>query len=202
MTLRDLPGVMVVNQQCFSNPWSDLSIKYDLQSNPNSYWLVLEYVSQKQSRLKRVLNLLGRQSLDRHIIGFGAFWIMNGEAHITNIGVDPQFQGYGWGEVLLISILQRSIQLNARFSTLEVRVSNQRAINLYKKYAYRIVGHKQAYYHDNQEDAHDMSTEYLDRSYQRMLEQRVAELTLRVQWRDYFVGRIHYETRRTTASPR
>jgi ribosomal-protein-alanine N-acetyltransferase len=162
---------------------------------------VLEVVSQKKSRLDRVLNLLGKHSLDRLIIGFGAFWVINGEAHITNIGVDPHYRGYGLGEVLLISILQRSIQLGAVYSTLEVRVSNQRAINLYQKYAFRMVGYKHAYYHDNQEDAHDMATYYLDHHYQRMLEQHIADLTVRIQWRDYFVGRNHHETRRTTASP-
>ena len=42
--------------------------------------------------------------------------------------------------------------------TLEVRVSNQLAQNLYKKYGFTIKGLRKAYYTDNREDAYIMTT--------------------------------------------
>ena len=52
--------------------------------------------------------------------------------------------------------------LRAEFVTLEVRVSNDVAQNLYRKYGFTEVGLRHRYYHDNGEDALLMSTENLD----------------------------------------
>jgi ribosomal-protein-alanine N-acetyltransferase len=52
-------------------------------------------------------------------------------------------------------------ELNAEFVTLEVRVSNTIAQNLYRKYGFTEVGLRHRYYHDNGEDALLMSTEKL-----------------------------------------
>jgi ribosomal-protein-alanine N-acetyltransferase len=38
-------------------------------------------------------------------------------------------------------------------ATLEVRVSNQAAVNLYHKFGFQIVGRRARYYRDNGEDA-------------------------------------------------
>jgi [ribosomal protein S18]-alanine N-acetyltransferase len=204
MNTRDLNGVMTVNELCFSTPWSYHSVKYDLQQNPFSYWVVLEWIqpTEIKSNLNRLLRWLGQSRAERRILGFAAFWLMSGEAHITNIGIDPASRGMGWGEVLLTSILRRSISLGAQFSSLEVRVSNQTAINLYEKYGYRRVGYRQGYYHDNLEDAHEMSTSHFDLCYEQMLNEYQSLLVARLRWRDYFTGSNHYEARRTSASTR
>ena len=87
---------------------------------------------------------------------------MNGEAHIISIAVDPICRGRGWGEVLLVSMLGRGIGMGADYGTLEVRVSNEAAINLYKKYDYQVVGRKENYYHNDDEDALEMATRPFD----------------------------------------
>jgi ribosomal protein S18 acetylase RimI-like enzyme len=99
----------------------------------------------------------------------------------------------GWGEALLISMLRHACQQEASFTSLEVRISNQRAINLYEKYAFQIVGRKTGYYHDNHEDAHIMATGPLNLAYRHMLERRMGRLEQRLEWHDEFSRRMQYE---------
>ena len=42
LTRRDLSQIMGVNTRSFSAPWSMDAIRYDVENNPRSYWLVLE----------------------------------------------------------------------------------------------------------------------------------------------------------------
>jgi ribosomal-protein-alanine N-acetyltransferase len=56
-------------------------------------------------------------------------------------------------------MMEQSQRLRATMVTLEVRVSNQVAQNLYQKYGFAIVGTRPHYYRDNQEDAHIMTVE-------------------------------------------
>lgn len=92
------------------------------------------------------------------VLGFVGMWILVDEAHITSIAVRETHKGRGIGELMLIAIIERAIELNARMVTLEVRVSNKVAQNLYLKYGFNAVGVRKGYYTDNREDALLMST--------------------------------------------
>jgi len=95
----------------------------------------------------------------QRIVGFAGMWILLDEAHITNIAVRQSCQGGGVGELLLISIIDLAAEMKARMLTLEVRVSNTVAQNLYTKYAFTQVGLRRGYYTDNREDGVLMSTD-------------------------------------------
>ena len=113
------------------------------------------------------LNLLARArrflrvGIRPPILGYGGFWLMVGEAHISTIAVQPKWRRRGIGELLLVAMLDRAIELEADMATLEVRVSNVTAQNLYHKYGFRQVGLRRRYYRDSNEDALIMSTERL-----------------------------------------
>ena len=81
---------------------------------------------------------------------------MTDEAHITTIAVDPDFQGNGIGELLLVALIDRAKQIGARWLTLEVRVTNDVAQRLYEKYTFKEMGIRRRYYSDNGEDAYIM----------------------------------------------
>ncbi|CAI7989174.1 Putative [ribosomal protein S18]-alanine N-acetyltransferase [Geodia barretti] len=81
------------------------------------------------------------------------------EAHIVSIGVRSEYRGLGLGELLLISAIEQAIETESRVVTLEVRVSNHVAQNLYKKYSFTERGVRRGYYSDNREDALIMTTE-------------------------------------------
>ncbi len=100
----------------------------------------------------------------QYIFGFAGFWIVAGEAHITNIAVREQSRRQGIGELLLISLIELAMELDAQLVTLEVRASNTAAQGLYAKYGFTQVGVRRGYYTDNREDGVLMSLENLTSS--------------------------------------
>jgi [ribosomal protein S18]-alanine N-acetyltransferase len=87
---------------------------------------------------------------------------MSDEAHITTIAVDPNYQGHGIGELLLLGLIDRAKQIGARWLTLEVRVGNHVAQALYRKYTFKEMGVRRRYYSDNGEDALVMWTDPIE----------------------------------------
>jgi ribosomal-protein-alanine N-acetyltransferase len=86
---------------------------------------------------------------------------MAGEAHITTIGVRQAYQRLGIGELLLISTIDLALIRQAEVITLEVRLSNTAAQELYQKYGFTKRGVRRGYYTDNREDAVIMTTDTL-----------------------------------------
>ena len=64
--------------------------------------------------------------------------------------------------MLLVALTEIAIDINARWMTLEVRVSNNVAQALYRKYGFKPAGVRQRYYSDNQEDALIMWTDEIN----------------------------------------
>ena len=78
----------------------------------------------------------------------GYFVAMQGvdEVHLLNITVDPEFQGQGWGRVMLDALALWARAQRAQWLWLEVRISNLRAQQVYLRYGYRRVGERKSYY--------------------------------------------------------
>lgn len=93
------------------------------------------------------------------VMGYVGSWFIIEEAHITNISVSPNYRGKGIGEALLYGVIQQCYKEMLKYITLEVRVGNEVAINLYKKYNFNSLGVRKNYYQDNGEDALIMWTE-------------------------------------------
>src|SRR6185295_10351130 len=130
---------------------------------------------------KGLLGIIRRLGSGNHLIssaiaGYGGFWLIEGESHVSTIAVHPTYRGRGLGEVLLAGMLSRSMLLKAEYSVLEVRVTNNSAINLYKKYEYEVVGERKNYYRDNNENAYLMHLAPLDDSYAARMAQRLGKL--------------------------
>ena len=73
--------------------------------------------------------------------------------HVMNVCVDPDFQGHGIAATLLERLLALTEGDGRQGYTLEVRVSNERAIRLYERLGFVNRGIRRAYYTDNREDA-------------------------------------------------
>jgi [ribosomal protein S18]-alanine N-acetyltransferase len=78
----------------------------------------------------------------------GYFVAMQGvdEVHLLNITVAPEYQGQGWGRVMLDALALWSRAQQAQWLWLEVRTSNARAQQVYLRYGYRRVGERKNYY--------------------------------------------------------
>ena len=93
------------------------------------------------------------------IAGFLGIWYMVDEAHIVSFGVRNAHRGRGIGELLLIAAIEQATARQAKVVTLEVRVSNHVAKNLYRKFGFKERGIRKGYYADNREDAIIMTTD-------------------------------------------
>lgn len=93
------------------------------------------------------------------LIGYAGTWHILEEAHITNIAVSPVYRRKKIGEAILTSIIKDCLEEGVKYITLEVRVSNTPAINLYEKYGFKSLGTRKGYYQNNNEDALIMWTE-------------------------------------------
>ncbi|PZC48128.1 MAG: ribosomal-protein-alanine N-acetyltransferase [Chloroflexi bacterium] len=107
------------------------------------------------------------------ISGYVGVWLIAGEAHITSIAVAERFKGSGLGELLVLGALEMALDRDCTVCTLEVRVSNTVAQNLYTKWGFEIQGVRKAYYMDNREDAYIMTTpSFSTDAYQDLFHQR------------------------------
>jgi [ribosomal protein S18]-alanine N-acetyltransferase len=185
MTEVDVPRVSRLERRCFTNPWPQAAYRRELRNPAQNYYIVLrQYLAtdvrerdsesarietngsaDKVTRIGLLASWMRRGTEERNgsrtprIVGFGGFWMLFDEAHITTIGVDPDLRGRSLGELLLLDLIEEAIARGAGFVTLEVRVSNTVAINLYEKYGFTTHGVRPRYYADNGEDAYVMWSE-------------------------------------------
>ena len=94
---------------------------------------------------------------DNLMIGFIIFSPISPEAHILSISVRNEMQSKGIGTMLLKSMLDQCKVMNYKKIFLEVRVSNEKAINFYEKFGFSKDAIRNNYYTDNSEDALLMS---------------------------------------------
>ncbi len=78
--------------------------------------------------------------------GFSILTMAAGEAHLLNICVDPEYQNIGIGQLLLSDAIAQSLENDISMFFLEVRPSNQTAINLYLKNGFNEIGRRINYY--------------------------------------------------------
>ena len=141
MHLSDTAEVARIEAETFARPWSEDSFRQELERNVAARYLVAE--------------------TEGKVIGYAGAWIILDESHITNIAVAEAWRGRGIGEALTRKLLWYLSNLGASYATLEVRVSNERAIALYTKLGFIRVGRRKKYYEDNDEDAFLMVCEKL-----------------------------------------
>ncbi|MGA9226600.1 MAG: ribosomal protein S18-alanine N-acetyltransferase [Mesobacillus sp.] len=133
MTIEDLDDVIEVEVNSFATPWSREAFYNELTKNQFAHYLVAE--------------------VDDKVVGYCGVWIIVDEAHITNIALLPDYRGLKLGEALMGRIVEIAREVGAIRITLEVRVSNERAQNLYRKFGFEEGALRKQYYTDNMEDA-------------------------------------------------
>jgi ribosomal-protein-alanine N-acetyltransferase len=160
MRWTDVPQVMTIEHQSFTLPWSDYTYRHEILDNHNAHYFVARRVDGRVTgEPASWWSRLFRRENKGPIVGYGGFWIVVDEAHISTIASDLKWRGHGIGELMLLAMIDRSIELGAREVTLEVRVSNRVAQNLYHKYGFKVMGRRPGYYRDNNEDA-DLMTAF------------------------------------------
>jgi len=145
MDLADVPGVFALDVLSFSLPWTERSFRYEVTENANARNWVAELPQDGSPRL----------------VGMLVLWFFLDEAHIATLAVHPEFRRRGIARRLLQTALGAAYSEGAERSLLEVRSGNQAALKMYKEIGFEIVGRRNHYYHNNDEDALLMTLENL-----------------------------------------
>ncbi len=175
MTMADLPRIIEVERLAYTTPWPPSAYRRELQENRMAHYIVVRdtwlkppdpiTTPREDQRKPFPLSLLPTRVPPlippdaANIVGFSGLWHMVNEAHITTIATHPDYRGRGVGELMLSTLIGIAYTVHARYVTLEVRVSNYVAQNLYRKYGFSQTGMRRRYYSDNHEDAFVMSTD-------------------------------------------
>jgi ribosomal-protein-alanine N-acetyltransferase len=130
----DLDGVLEVEAESFTNPWTRDMYAWELQNRSMCHIFLV------------------RTDACR-VAGFCAFWLVFDEIHINNIALRPGFRAQGLGTALLQRVLAEGRGLGARRATLEVRASNGAARRLYERMGFYVAGIRRDYYTSPVEDA-------------------------------------------------
>jgi [ribosomal protein S18]-alanine N-acetyltransferase len=138
ISVDEIESILVLDHLCFGGLWSIDSYRREL-TNENSHFLGISVDKNVEPETSG-------------IIGFGCFWAILDEAHITLLGIHPQYQCEGLGQLLLGALLDRAREIEMARATLEVRDSNYGAIHLYEKFGFETVGRRKKYYQDTGED--------------------------------------------------
>ena len=85
------------------------------------------------------------------IVGYGGLLVVGEDTHIVTLAVEPGTRGQGLGTRLMLRLAEEALRAGAAHLTLEVRVSNQPAQSLYRRFGFETVGLRRHYYRD--EDA-------------------------------------------------
>jgi ribosomal-protein-alanine N-acetyltransferase len=144
MRRRDLKNVIGIERRIFPSPWS--------------IGLYMSEIAQPATRAYYVARV------GPDLVGYAGMMVVVGEAHVTNIGVAPEWQRHGIGRRLLLQLAREARQRSAQHLTLEVRVSNVGAQALYHEFGFVPAGVRKNYYAEVHEDAlvmwaHDIDTD-------------------------------------------
>jgi ribosomal-protein-alanine N-acetyltransferase len=157
MALADVDQVMQIERVSFSAPWSARAYRYEITENSHSTMRVVRPKPRWHSPLGLALQrLVG--NVPGPVLGYAGAWHLVDELHVSTIAVHPDWRRRGLGELLLLSLVDRGLELGVRRATLEVRASNLAAQALYRKYGFETLSMQKAYYSDNNEAAYIMGT--------------------------------------------
>jgi ribosomal-protein-alanine N-acetyltransferase len=195
MELGDIPEVVEIERLAFPTPWPARAYRYEVSQNRLAHYFVArrqlalqpqeQMEGEESGLLSRIQTWTHSSKRDsRPMVGYCGFWVAAQEAHISTIAVDPKYRGKGIGQLLLITAIEKALDLDATLVSLEVRVSNFVAQNLYRKYGFKVVGRRPRYYSDNREDALIMTADHITSvPYQRLFQKRSKHLLKRLERR-------------------
>jgi ribosomal-protein-alanine N-acetyltransferase len=134
LQLRDLPGIERIERESYATPWSRSMFAGELSKSSSICLGAFDDDSQE---------LVGYLIVSRYVDAW----------HVMNIAVSPDLRRGGIATAMLRRLFELTSGDGRRGYTLEVRVSNTAAINLYQNLGFQPRGIRRGYYTDNREDA-------------------------------------------------
>ena len=136
--MEDAGSIYEIDTLCFSDAWRRETVLHDMEGSHSEYFVA---------------------RLGEKVAGYGCFWFIADEGQLVNIGVRPEFRRQGIGALLLERGIEEAFRRHMRTMFLEVRISNESAQELYKKYNFQIAGTRKKVYELPEEDGYIMTRE-------------------------------------------
>ncbi len=131
---EDLDSVAALEADAFANPWTREMLAREL----------------RQSDVARVYLL---RAGGKRVAAFCACWLVFDELHVNTVAVDPSLRRRGLATALMQHVLAEAARDGAVQATLEVRRSNEPAIELYRRLGFAVEAVRPRYYTSPEEDA-------------------------------------------------
>lgn len=125
MTAEDVPAVLALEERVYPEPWSE-GVFHDELTQPNRIYLTVVDGG--------------------NVVGYAGMMIVFEDAHITTMSVAPEARGSGIGQQMMMRLIDAAVASEAEHLTLEVRLSNEAAQALYRKFGFAPVGVRKDYY--------------------------------------------------------
>ena len=138
-TLTDVAEIVKIEQACFSTPWTEQGISESIENENTHLYIALA---------------------DGTVAGYMGVQIFSGEGSVTNVATLPEYRRKGVAKALIERVLQNEMD----FLTLEVRESNAPAIALYESIGFERVGVRPHFYRNPDENAVLMTIELSEQS--------------------------------------
>jgi ribosomal-protein-alanine N-acetyltransferase len=150
MRRRHLRSVVRIEGQVYPRPWT--------------HSLFVSELALRSTRAYYVARV------GREVVGYAGLMMSLTDGHVTTLAVDPAWHRHHVGTRLLLALAREAVERDATALTLEVRLSNKGAQELYKRFGFAAVGVRKGYYADTGEDALVMwAYDVSEAPYQRLL---------------------------------
>ena len=133
MRRRHVRSVLRIEEQVYPRPWTSSLFLSELALRTTRAYFVAR--------------------IGRDVVGYAGVMISFEDSHVTTIAVDPAWQRHGVATRLLVALVRESLVRGAQHMTLEVRMSNKGAQDLYRRFGFAPVGVRKNYYPETNEDA-------------------------------------------------
>ncbi len=137
MTTADITRIIPIEKASFPRPWNSKSYFRELFSKTSNCFTVKK----------------NNHATENDIIAYICFRLFETRMHLLKIAVSPEWRRSGIAEWLIGKSIQTAEKKGADSAFLEVRPSNRKALAMYNKLGFNIIGKEPNYYAEDREDA-------------------------------------------------
>lgn len=127
-----LPTLLSIEEEAYPDPWTLGMFRQELTNDGSQFFVAFR---------------------DSTVAGYGGFWLVLDEAHITKVTVVQAYRGTGLGREVMEFLLRHASILGANTVRLEVREQNTVARALYRSLGFAEIGLRKGYYARTNETA-------------------------------------------------
>ena len=163
MRRRHLRSVLRIETQVYPRPWSLGLFMSELALKPTRSYLVAK--------------------VGGVVVGYAGLMITGSDGHVTTVAVDPAWRRHGIGTRLVLGLSHAALARGCTGLTLEVRVGNDAAQAMYRRFGFAPAGIRKNYYTETNEDAIVMWAHDIDLpDHRRRLDEIAASLHGTTSW--------------------